>query len=44
MDSYDVRFWDTRKIADNASGGRYRVRWAVKRWDRNTSERGHGGL
>ena len=29
MDSYDVRFWDTRKIADNASGGRYRVRWAV---------------
>jgi integrase len=29
MDSYDVRFWDTKKIADNASGGRYRVRWAV---------------
>src|SRR5260370_31811138 len=29
MDSYDVRFWDTRKIADNASGSRYRVRWAV---------------
>ena len=29
MDSYDVRFWDTRKIADNASGGRYRVRWSV---------------
>ena len=29
MDSYDVRFWETRKIADNASGGRYRVRWAV---------------
>ena len=29
MDSYDVRFWDTRKISDNASGGRYRVRWAV---------------
>jgi integrase len=29
VDSYDVRFWDTRKIADNASGGRYRVRWAV---------------
>src|ERR1700677_5023662 len=28
MDSYDVRFWDTRKIADNASGGRYRVRGA----------------
>ena len=26
MDSYDVRFWDTKKIADNASGGRYRVR------------------
>jgi hypothetical protein len=25
MDSYDVRFWDTKKIADNASGGRYRV-------------------
>ena len=29
MDSYDARFWDTKKIADNASGGRYRVRWAV---------------
>ena len=29
VDSYDVRFWDTKKIADNASGGRYRVRWAV---------------
>jgi hypothetical protein len=29
MDSYDVRFWDTKKIADNASGGRYRVRSAV---------------
>ena len=29
MDSYDVRFWDTKEIADNASGGRYRVRWAV---------------
>ena len=29
MGSYDVRFWDTRKIGDNASGGRYRVRWAV---------------
>ena len=29
MGSYDVRFWDTKKIADNASGGRYRVRWAV---------------
>jgi integrase len=29
VDSYDVRFWDTRKIADNGSGGRYRVRWAV---------------
>jgi integrase len=29
MDSYDVRFWDTRKISDNANGGRYRVRWAV---------------
>ena len=29
MDSYDVRFWDTKKIADNASGGRYQVRWAV---------------
>jgi hypothetical protein len=29
MDSYDVRFWDTKKIGDNASGGRYRVRWAI---------------
>ena len=29
MDSYNVRFWDTKKISDNGSGGRYRVRWAV---------------
>jgi len=29
MDSYAVRFWDTRKISDNGRGGRYRVRWAV---------------
>jgi integrase len=29
MDSYDVRFWDIKKISDNGSGGRYRVRWAV---------------
>ena len=29
MDSYDVGVWDTKKIADNASGGRYRARWAV---------------
>jgi len=29
MDSYDVRFWDIKKIGDNGSGGRYRVRWAV---------------
>ena len=29
MDSYDVRFWDTKKISDNGSSGRYRVRWAV---------------
>ena len=28
MDSYDVRFWDTKKISDSA-GGRYRVRWAA---------------
>jgi len=28
MNSYDVRFWDTRKIGDTARG-RYRVRWAV---------------
>jgi hypothetical protein len=35
MDSYDgKRFWDTKKIADNASGGRYRVRWAVNRQER----------
>jgi len=27
MDSYDV--WDIKKIADNGSGGRHRVRWAV---------------
>jgi integrase len=30
MDSYDVRFWDIKKIADNGSGGRFRVRWAVE--------------
>src|SRR5450756_1361857 len=29
MDSYDVRFWDIKKISDNGSGGRHRVRWAV---------------
>ncbi|HEY5360469.1 MAG TPA: hypothetical protein VIJ82_22765 [Streptosporangiaceae bacterium] len=28
MNSYDVRFWDTRKIGDTARG-RYRVRWSV---------------
>jgi integrase len=28
MTSYQVRFWDIRKIADTARG-RYRVRWAV---------------
>ena len=29
MDSYDVRFWDIKKIGGNGSGGRFRVRWAV---------------
>jgi integrase len=29
MDSYDVRFWDIKKLAGNGSGGRFRVRWAV---------------
>ena len=28
-DSYDVRFWDIKKIGDTSAGGRYRVRWAV---------------
>ena len=28
MTSYQVRFWDIRKISDTARG-RYRVRWAV---------------
>jgi hypothetical protein len=28
-DSYDVRFWDIKRIGDTAAGGRYRVRWAV---------------
>ena len=28
MNSYQVRFWDIRKIGDTAQG-RYRVRWAV---------------
>ncbi len=26
--SYDVKFWDTRRIGDT-SGGRWRIRWAV---------------
>jgi integrase len=28
MDSYDVRFWDTKKLG-NGTAARYRVRWAV---------------
>jgi len=28
MDSYDVRFWDIKKLG-NGPGARYRVRWAV---------------
>jgi len=28
MDSYDVRFWDIKRIG-NGTGARYRVRWAV---------------
>jgi len=28
MDSYDVRFWDTKKLG-NGPGARFRVRWAV---------------
>ena len=28
MDTYDVRFWDIKKLG-NGSGARYRVRWAV---------------
>ena len=28
MDSYDVRFWDIKKLG-NGSGARFRVRWAV---------------
>ena len=28
MNSYDVRFWDIKKVSDTASG-RWRVRWAV---------------
>ena len=28
MNSYDVRFWDIKKIGDTAKG-RWRVRWAV---------------
>jgi hypothetical protein len=28
MDSYDVRFWDTRKLG-NGGTARFRVRWAV---------------
>ena len=28
MTSYQVRFWDIKKIGDTANG-RYRVRWAV---------------
>jgi integrase len=29
MGSYDVRFWDTKKISSGSGSGRYRVRWAV---------------
>ena len=28
MDSYDVRFWDTKRLG-NGTGARFRVRWAV---------------
>src|ERR1700730_18488249 len=28
MDSYDVRFWDIKKLG-NGAAARYRVRWAV---------------
>ena len=28
MDSYDVRFWDIKKLG-NGSGARFRVPWAV---------------
>src|ERR1035437_6213573 len=28
MDSYDIRFWDIRKLG-NGTGARFRVRWAV---------------
>ncbi|HEU5386603.1 MAG TPA: hypothetical protein VFV73_11925 [Streptosporangiaceae bacterium] len=28
MDSYDVRFWDIKKLG-NGTGARYRVRWSV---------------
>ena len=28
MNSYDVRFWDIKKVGDTAKG-RWRVRWAV---------------
>ena len=28
MDSYDIRFWDIKKLG-NGTGARYRVRWAV---------------
>ena len=29
MDSYDVRFWDIKRIGGNGTGSRFRVRWAV---------------
>ena len=28
MDSYDVRFWDIKRLG-NGTGARFRVRWAV---------------
>ena len=28
MDSYDIRFWDIKKIG-SGTGARYRVRWTV---------------
>jgi hypothetical protein len=29
MDSYDIRFWDIKKLG-NGTGARFRVRWAVR--------------
>ena len=39
MDSYDIRFWDIKKIG-NGTGARYRVRWTVNGREHSRSFQG----